>query len=228
MVTHAVKFHQTRDGEYGYGRLELDEYQCEYLVTDVIQLSQDQTNPFAQTILKIYDDMEVLSRTEKKLLCGGFAKGSRGDSPVEFYIEEDRDGDRFIYVEFVEELSRATPTPGPAPASSAPPQGTKPGSLTAQAIISEFQSNAIRATAKYSGQTATVVGNVESIDYSYLPDTFAKAPLVTIGPFGSVRCFITDISEAANLATGLKVTVMGTFADWDGDWLMLHPCTIGP
>ena len=97
-----LKFFQTNFGQYGYDRLDLNELECEYLVPDITLLSQNQSNPYAQKILKIYDDITVVSRSAKKLVCTGPVKGSQGDSFLEFHVEEDRDDDRFIGYKFLE------------------------------------------------------------------------------------------------------------------------------
>jgi hypothetical protein len=97
-----LKFFQTNFGSYGYDRLDLNELECEYLVPDITLLSQNQSSPYAQKILKIYDNITVVSRSAKKLVCTGPVKGSQGDSFLEFHVEEDRDDDRFIGYKFLE------------------------------------------------------------------------------------------------------------------------------
>ena len=64
---------------------------------------------FDGEILKVYDVQEI-RRNPIKLVCGGLAKTpSQGDAIViEYFIEEDRDGDAFFGYEFVAKLSRAT------------------------------------------------------------------------------------------------------------------------
>ena len=47
-------------------------------------------------ILKIYDPEEI-SRTTHKLTCGGQATFDTSEKEmIEFYVEEDKDGDQFI------------------------------------------------------------------------------------------------------------------------------------
>lgn len=69
---------------------------CEDLQSEIIELSKENRNPFSAKILKLYDIKEVPSE-EYVLHCRATAKWNRGDSSsVSFYIEEDKDGDRFI------------------------------------------------------------------------------------------------------------------------------------
>ena len=80
---------------------------CEDLQPKIVKLSEDNKNPMARTILKLYEVTEV-ERTEDKLTCYAVARWNRGDdSPIEFYVEEDADGDTFIGYG----TTSATPTP---------------------------------------------------------------------------------------------------------------------
>ena len=97
-----AKFFQTNFGQYGYERLNIDELECEYLVPEITLLSENQSNPYAQKILKIYDNITVVRRSAKELVCTGPVRGSQGDSFLEFYVEEDRDDDRFIGYKFLD------------------------------------------------------------------------------------------------------------------------------
>ncbi len=74
---------------------EISEMQCADLIPEIIDLSEDNDNPLAPTILKIYD-VEELERTSQRIDCEGDAKWSTGEWRVAFHIEEDGDGDRFI------------------------------------------------------------------------------------------------------------------------------------
>ena len=69
---------------------------CDKLSSSIIDLSEDNQNPFSSKMLKLYDIQEVNS-TDYVLECKAEAKWARGeDSPIKFYVEEDDDGDRFI------------------------------------------------------------------------------------------------------------------------------------
>jgi len=69
---------------------------CEKLAPDIVTLSEEQTNPFSITILKIYDIKEV-TKTDSRIECTGDASIGSGDRlPIEFQAYSDQDGDVFI------------------------------------------------------------------------------------------------------------------------------------
>ena len=70
---------------------------CEDLAPEIIELSEDNVGPFSAAIIKLYEIEEVKGSSDKILDCEATARWSRGDdSEIEFYMEEDSDGDRFI------------------------------------------------------------------------------------------------------------------------------------
>lgn len=76
----------------GCGNIET----CEELAPHIIELSEQNADSYPGKILKIYDIREVSGTNE--LDCSATARMSRGgDTTIKFYIEEDADGDRFIY-----------------------------------------------------------------------------------------------------------------------------------
>ena len=78
-------------------RKDLADLQCEDVVPEIMALSQEQgnSNPLTPPILKMYDVQEV-GRSDERLDCMGLARTSTGQGLIVFYMEEDRDGDRFI------------------------------------------------------------------------------------------------------------------------------------
>ena len=77
---------------------------------EILELSEDNQNPFSPRILKLYSDVEELERTERVLRCKGTATLSRGgESYITYHYEIDRDGDAFIGYEIGDPIS--TPTP---------------------------------------------------------------------------------------------------------------------
>lgn len=93
----AVKFSQDNLGTLDIAPLALDEYECAYIVDDIIKMSEERSQYTTRAkILKVYDPKELRS-SEKEFVCGAKAKVSRGgDTTLELWIEEDQDGDRFI------------------------------------------------------------------------------------------------------------------------------------
>ena len=82
----------------------------------ILELSEDNENPFAPRILKLYSDAEELERTEKVLRCKGTASLSRGgESYITYHEEIDRDGDVFIGYEIGDAVSTPTPATRPLP-----------------------------------------------------------------------------------------------------------------
>ena len=71
---------------------------CDDLAPRIIDLSKEQKNPFSPSILKIYDITEQEKTGNQILNCHGNAKLSRGDLDpnVNFYLQQDDDGDRFF------------------------------------------------------------------------------------------------------------------------------------
>ena len=103
--------------------VDIDSYDCGDLRDDIVELSEEQTNPFAIKILKINNDFHELRRTGTTLQCAATAVTDRnGTLPVTYRLEEDADGDTFISYQLDTD---ATPTPEPtatpAPRSAAGP-----------------------------------------------------------------------------------------------------------
>jgi hypothetical protein len=70
---------------------------CEKLAPDILDLSENNTNPFGIQILKLYE-IEEVSKTETRLECTAVATtGGSGDRiPIKFEAYSDQDGDVFI------------------------------------------------------------------------------------------------------------------------------------
>ena len=70
---------------------------CEDLARRIIDLSEKNKNPFSAVILKFYDISNQEKSAEQILNCVGKAKLNRGDDrTVNFYLQQDADGDQFI------------------------------------------------------------------------------------------------------------------------------------
>ena len=79
-----------------YALKSISEYQCEDLVPQVIDISEENKHPIRPSSLKIYEIKEA-SRSSRRLVCSGEAKTSRGgNQPLTFYVEEDKDGAQFV------------------------------------------------------------------------------------------------------------------------------------
>ena len=83
------------------------DYDCEFILPIILKVNlvdyeKDRSD---REILKVYD-VEELRRTPNKLVCGGFARTSKGESNLEFRYEEDIDGEGFWGYTFVENLAR--------------------------------------------------------------------------------------------------------------------------
>ena len=101
----ALAVHEDIDGYVGFRLLPISERECDVvLMRAIMELTEEMSMQSAlhQTIIKIYDPKEI-SNTGDKLTCRGKAKfQTKKDSVIEFYVEEDKDGDRFIGFENVE------------------------------------------------------------------------------------------------------------------------------
>ena len=83
-----IKFHQNRLGTYKYETLRPGDYECEYLVAKVMQLSRER----GQEILEIRDIQE-LRQGDDELVCGGTVKLTQRESLIEFYLTTKEEGD---------------------------------------------------------------------------------------------------------------------------------------
>ena len=82
---------------------------CEDLMGDIVSLSEEQSEPFSATILKIYSPVE-LSRDNSNLRCEGRALLSSGtEQMIDFYLWLDDDGDLFIGYEGRREADQVSP-----------------------------------------------------------------------------------------------------------------------
>ena len=71
---------------------------CEDLSPSIIELSKENKGPFSAKILKLYNIKENDANPSGKILdCTATAKTNRSeDVVINFFLEEDSDGDRFI------------------------------------------------------------------------------------------------------------------------------------
>ena len=81
-----IEFHQNRLGRYRYEPLKPGDYECEYLVPEILDMSQGRD----RQILEI-SDIKELDRDGDKLVCLGAAETSAGEYGIEFYVEEAKD-----------------------------------------------------------------------------------------------------------------------------------------
>ena len=81
-----IEFHQNRLGRYRYEPLKPGDYECEYLVPEILEQSQGRD----RQILEI-SDIKELDRDGDKLVCLGAAETSAGEYGIEFYVEEAKD-----------------------------------------------------------------------------------------------------------------------------------------
>jgi hypothetical protein len=101
----AKAIYEDVDRYVGFRQLPISERDCDIvLMRNIMTLTEELSMKSAsnQTIIKIYDPKEI-SNTGDKLTCRGMAKfQAEEDSMIEFYAEEDKDGDRFIGFEGLE------------------------------------------------------------------------------------------------------------------------------
>ena len=91
-----IKFHQNRLGRIAYETLQAGDYECEYLVLQVIVLSQG----LEREILEV-NDVEELERSDDKLTCRGAAITAGLEGDVEFYVYALDDGTQSIGYQLV-------------------------------------------------------------------------------------------------------------------------------
>ena len=91
---------------------------CEGLQSRIVKLSESNKNPVAPKILKLHEITEV-ERTETRLTCYAVARWDTGDdSPIEFQVELDVDGDASIGYKAIEALPTPAPTEAPTTSES--------------------------------------------------------------------------------------------------------------
>ena len=102
-----------------------------------------------------------------------------------------------------------------------------PSTSTIKAVdlVEEFNSNAVVATQKYSGSDLIIEGEVTTIDYDYLGDPYVAVGSGDLFEWSTVWCMVSDVSDVAGLSVGDKVTVAGTFFEWDTMDVVLKPCS---
>ena len=102
-TTDTVILYQNLSDEVGIRPVPLSEYECNMLIEDIIALYEGRAKDNWGTgkLLKIYDPVEI-SNAGMKLSCEGLARFQiREDTMIEFYLEEDKDGDRFVGSEII-------------------------------------------------------------------------------------------------------------------------------
>lgn len=84
----------------------IQDWSCDFLLPKILEFNESLVKGTTENeILKVYD-VEQLRRVSDKLVCGGFARTSQGETNLEFSIEQDIDGEFFWGYTFVENLSR--------------------------------------------------------------------------------------------------------------------------
>ena len=91
-----IKFHQNRLGRRGYETLQPGDYECEYLISRIIGLSQG----LDREILEI-NDIEEQERSDDELICRGTAKTAGWEGQIELYVEAADDGTQTFGYELV-------------------------------------------------------------------------------------------------------------------------------
>ena len=96
-TTDLIQFYHHSD-QIGFESLPIDQRQCDgILMNQIIALSKEKSQGTVRgEILKIYDPEEI-SNTGDTLTCRGEALLDTNEREmIEFYLEEDKDGDRFV------------------------------------------------------------------------------------------------------------------------------------
>ena len=78
-----IEFHQNRLGRYRYEPLKPGDYECEYLVPKMIQMSQGRDREILE-----FKDIRELDRDGGKLVCLGTVETPAGEYGIEFYVVE--------------------------------------------------------------------------------------------------------------------------------------------
>ena len=166
--------------------IDIDSYDCDKLRADIVELSEDQTNPFAIKILKINNDFREVRRTGTSLECAATAVTDRGSTlPVEYRLEQDADGDTFISYELD---PAAAPTPEPTPASALNIQFVGAEDLSGESkatladLVAEIQAGVVRITAGSGSGSGFIVD----------ADGFVVTNAHVVGSSASVRVWLTD------------------------------------
>ena len=84
--SHWITFHQNRLGRLAYETLQPDDYECEYLVSRIIGLTQG----LDREIVDIYE-IEEQERSDEELICRGTANTAGVERQIEFYLEASDD-----------------------------------------------------------------------------------------------------------------------------------------
>ena len=120
--------------------IDLATYSCGELKDRVIELSEEQQNPFSPVILKV-SEIEETSRTAKRLDCYGVARlNNGGQEGIVFHIEEDVDGDFFYGYEVGSKPIQRASTTTPAPVQARSPSPEAP---TSTALPTRAQQNSL-------------------------------------------------------------------------------------
>ena len=123
--------------------------------------------------------------------------------------------------------SKPSPTPILAYTNTPTQPAAEPAStrtISAVDLVEEFNNNAVAATQKYSGLDLVVEGEVTAIDYDFLGNPYVAVGSEGLFEFQTVWCMVSDVSDVAGFSVGDKVTVEGTFSEWDMIDVILKPC----
>ena len=99
------------------------------------------------------------------------------------------------------------------------------GTISAEDLVEEFNNNAVTATQKYSGLDLVIEGEVTAIDYDFMGKPYVSVGSGDIFEMSTVWCMVSDVSDVGGLSVGDKVTVEGSFSEWDMIDVILKPCS---
>ena len=113
-----------------------------------------------------------------------------------------------------------------APAKKSEKSPVSEGIISAADIIKEFEDNELAASVKYKDRNIRIKGLITNITSTIMGKPYVELGTGELFSFSSIRCMISDASEAVGLQIDSTIEISGTY-DRNIDTIIdMNPCTV--
>ena len=98
--------------------------------------------------------------------------------------------------------------------------------ISAKDIIKEFENNELSASVKYESQNIRIKGLITNITTTLFGEPYVELGTGELLSFGSVRCMLSNASEAVGLEIDSIIEISGTYENNMSTIIDINPCII--
>ena len=113
-----------------------------------------------------------------------------------------------------------------SPAKKSEKSPVSEGIISAADIIKEFEDNELAASVKYKNQKIRIKGLITNITSNLFGDPYVELGTGELFSFSSIRCMLSDASEAVSLQIGSTIEISATYESNIDTIIDMNPCTV--